>query len=382
MISRQKLLNLIVVLYLLFPIVISYVLKILGILIPTYLLILILIILIIIISISINKFQIYNFKNSNFSFFIFLLWILLSYFYSPSLISKENKVVLLFYDIICPVLLFSFFRLTNSFNFNIQSLEISLLKTTYILIWILFVFFLFSKQHDESGRYYLPGSENSILFSRNISTYLIILITIKHKCSHILRYLTLLLALILLFASASKGPMVGLLIIVYYYFIKNNNKNALQINIAFFSALLLIIFLLFLIDQNNYLFDTNFYSLFARQEYFRIAFENLNFNLFKGVGIGSFALVFLGEDIISYPHNIFVEIFLENGLIGLLLLIVLLFKFYINFSLNIISLLILFFLISAQFSGDIPGNNNFFILFYIYFAFFINNKLNHSLIEA
>ncbi len=380
MISRQKLLNIIIVLYLLFPIAISFVLKILNILVPTYLFIFLLII--IILFFTSFKPHFFFFKKPEVLLLLFLSWLLISGTYSPSIIAKEKKNILIYYDIIVPLILFYMFNFLNNFDFRIKSIETSLLKSTYFLIWTLSLFFLIAKQHDESGRYFLPGSENSILFSRNISAYIIILLTIKHRCSSLLRYSTLLLSVILLFASASKGPLVALLVVLYFHFLYNNTNNKIKINLFFFILLILIFSLLFMIDKNNYIFDTNFYSIFARQEYFKVAFENLDFNIFKGIGLGSFSIYFLGEDVISYPHNIFLEIFLECGLIGLILFLALLWKFYKNFSLNIFSLLAIFYFISAQFSGDLPGNNNFFILYFLYFTFFIKNKQKHILVET
>jgi O-antigen ligase len=103
----------------------------------------------------------------------------------------------------------------------------------------------------------------------------------------------------------------------------------------------------------------------------------LEFPLF-GHGTGNYGFYHAGIDVKMYPHNIFAEIFYENGLIGLLLLLIAftqgLIKFNrINKNKNgvLFFSLFIYFLINAQFSGDIQGNT---ITFIFLIAFLYNHK--------
>jgi len=69
-----------------------------------------------------------------------------------------------------------------------------------------------------------------------------------------------------------------------------------------------------------------------------MALNDLN-NYIIGEGTGNFGFLFYGSDVQAYPHNIFVELFYENGVIGLLLFLSLLFStlwrsIHINIRMN------------------------------------------------
>lgn len=66
---------------------------------------------------------------------------------------------------------------------------------------------------------------------------------------------------------------------------------------------------------NNGLFgsENNFYS---RRNYFSVGLKMIENKPFFGHGIGSFSIFFNGTDTIDYPHNVFVEIIDEVGIIG------------------------------------------------------------------
>ena len=85
-----------------------------------------------------------------------------------------------------------------------------------------------------------------------------------------------------------------------------------------------------------------------------------------GYGIGSFGLLSWGEDVRFYPHNIFLEVALEMGVVGFFFFSVLIligFKsFYKN---NLFFYLFLISLVNAQLSGDLVGNNYIFIFLFL-----------------
>jgi hypothetical protein len=141
----------------------------------------------------------------------------------------------------------------------------------------------------------------------------------------------------------------------------------------------LLLVIAYTISSSNYLFDTNFYSTYARLDIFTQVQSNLNLNYWTGAGLGSFNYLFFNVDTFGYPHNILVELFLENGIVGLLLFINLIFYFYREFVINVFSLIILFYFFCSQTSGDISFNGQLLVytLFYFLFKFSdMNNKSN------
>ncbi|MCJ7802926.1 MAG: hypothetical protein MUP82_11285, partial [Candidatus Marinimicrobia bacterium] len=86
-----------------------------------------------------------------------------------------------------------------------------------------------------------------------------------------------------------------------------------------------------------------------------------------GVGSGGFSSFYIMRDYRFYPHNMFIEVIVELGLLGLSLFLIfwykigkIVFRSYINLSivsaLWITAFLIRFF--GSQFSGDIGGNRD------------------------
>lgn len=107
----------------------------------------------------------------------------------------------------------------------------------------------------------------------------------------------------------------------------------------------------------------------ARIERYYTAMEMFNHNVVLGDGIGSFPLSFSSIDKRDYPHNIFLELLSELGLIGFLLFLALLltsiYRITINYggteskNMNIqftVLVGILFTLLNALVSGDINDN--------------------------
>lgn len=101
-----------------------------------------------------------------------------------------------------------------------------------------------------------------------------------------------------------------------------------------------------------------------------------------GYGIGSWPIHAASLDGRDYPHNIFLEIMVENGLVGLVLFIFLLvipIYFFVKFR-SIEGLLwialALFAFVAAQASGDVPDNRRLFA--FLGLAGFFTHFLNHQ----
>lgn len=105
-------------------------------------------------------------------------------------------------------------------------------------------------------------------------------------------------------------------------------------------------------------------------------FESLIF----GNGIGSFPVFYYGYnyDSRSYPHNIVLEILIENGLLFLLVILYILWKI-LRKSKSPLFLLFYYYLLNAAFSGDLLLNE--YVFLYLFLSI-VHNKYytNESLI--
>ena len=78
-------------------------------------------------------------------------------------------------------------------------------------------------------------------------------------------------------------------------------------------------------------------------------FENAG-NFFFGLGVGSFGILFEGEDERLYPHNAILEIGFELGIVGVILFIILVFLYFkkLRFNLNFLLIFVYLFLNSMK----------------------------------
>jgi len=231
---------------------------------------------------------------------------------------------------------------------------------------------------------------NSISYGGWVGMIAILLISvlprINKRIQRITAILMILLLTVALLVSNSRGPLLSfiltLLVILIVRF-RSIPKKKLAFLFGIFIILIIVTFTLLPaqltsrytdIFQNrqsqNYL---TYYTVNARLHAWitslQIASENLITFIF-GVGSGGFSNKIYFQDIRLYPHNIFLEVLCELGLIGLVLIVwhflsilldgirtlsgrttdeqkVLLFAFL---------MMTIFGLISAQFSGDLNDN--------------------------
>ncbi|CAM3417561.1 O-antigen ligase like membrane protein [Zobellia roscoffensis] len=83
-------------------------------------------------------------------------------------------------------------------------------------------------------------------------------------------------------------------------------------------------------------------------------FNSLSTFLF-GNGIGSFGIIYSGQDKREYPHNIFLEVFFELGIFFLLLFLIFLFLPFFYKRRILFKLFVFYFLLNALKSGDLVG---------------------------
>jgi hypothetical protein len=361
LIYRTIILNYLISLIIFFPVIFSFVFKMIRIPIPSYLMVMFVSIFPIVLLT--NNLLTISTNRLKFILFIFFIWILSSYIYSPSVFASKEKFISIIYNTILPIILIEIFFISKKEKIiAINSLQKTLLKHSFILLWFSFLAYIFFRVPDVSGRFSLPGLDNPIWFSRFIGMLLLVILCFsKIKMSNLFFFsITVLIAFLLLFGAGSRGPLVAVLI-TFFTKLSYFKSKKFVLSIVLTSLLVIILGFLFV---GGYMFETDFYSLYGRLELFN-NFSDYNFQYLKGTGIGSYSLLLLGKDEILYPHNIFLEIFSENGLIGLLLFFYILFLFFKSFQPNIVHLLCLYYLISSLVSGDLPGNNNLFILLFL-----------------
>lgn len=194
----------------------------------------------------------------------------------------------------------------------------------------------------------------------------------------------------LLFASSARAPFIFTIILLIL--INFNFKNLIKNNFFLKSKKTFLFLILLISTQLNRilpLFENaiqRFLSLTGGDDYssadrmvmmkyaFNQPFEKISTFIF-GNGIGSFGLNYIGEDERNYPHNIFLEIFFELGLIGLIIFFVLILLILKRFSLknNIFSILLFFAFLNALKSSNLTD-------LWIFFSFIggmslINKKI-------
>jgi hypothetical protein len=126
--------------------------------------------------------------------------------------------------------------------------------------------------------------------------------------------------------SASQGPVLCLFIFYFFYFIKYDIKMNFKNIIIFIFILILTIFIIYsnvgdeiLIIQRILNVDQN-ESTFQRIEAVNSAYNQIKENIF----FGTHYFVVINN---SVPHNLFIDIILSTGLVGLILVLVSFFRF-------------------------------------------------------
>ena len=301
-----------------------------------------------------KNFRIYLSQDVKIGFFLiifFYLFILLSLIYSQSNYYKYEKLVS--FSLSC---LLYFFPLVYS-GFNLNKFLDSFLKISILIISLYhLVNFL-----DYDRNYNTTYLKTAYLSGLNLLLY----IFIYNKKNMLISFYFLFSLLI----TGSRGALVSFILIsfigfkkIYINFIIN---IFIKLKLIFFLLILfLVVFLyydeIFLLFQRTiarslilYEFDLNSPNFKTRFMHINIVFENLKDFIFFGVGFGGYGISFLDDDSRRYPHNIFLEILIELGIIGIIFyLLFVIYNFYILFKYKPnICYILLYLLIAAQFSG-------------------------------
>jgi len=92
-----------------------------------------------------------------------------------------------------------------------------------------------------------------------------------------------------------------------------------------------------------------------------------------GTGTGNFGYLMHHRDERAYPHNIVAELYFENGIIALIILVLIYISIIKEYTLifkskklRMLFALFIYFALNSMFSGDLFGNEYFFIFFILF----------------
>ena len=325
-------------------------------------------------------------KNITIVHFLFIVILGISVLYTPA--PNYGKEKFFYFLIITSALLFSPI-IMKQIGYKFEKIfDIILYSAFFYSVFHLAILFLRIAKGDMEGVLRFTIGGNPIAVSRTLGVGILFWIvnfsynSRKQSFRDLFPIITIFIAML---STNSRGPLLSLFvtIIVYIFlFTKKPLKNSIIIIGS--MGLILSISLLLLPEQLTqryskvlekelvvgqqgiqYVSNTN-----SRFQAWRSSIAHLSEHpghLFTGFGLGAFPKLAMDRDIRGYPHNIFIEVLYESGLIGLLLISI----FFIaiatyplkqilsgNYSKELAAfyLAFIFFLTGAQLSGDLNDN--------------------------
>lgn len=273
-------------------------------------------------------------------FFIIFFLLLFSSLYSESENGKYFKIVLYL------IVAYSFFIPFNKPEFNIK-LFLRIFLFFSLVIGLLYVYF-FPKiyLHDYKS---LENNIASLYLTVGYLCGLIVLLLLRFSKLFVskLNILFIFIFIFILLVSGARGPLLFMAISMIVFITVSKIKiTRVHFIYAFVLLGILLSFnisigadYLSMLDRSNQRFSLLFAedagnSVNTRLNYISFSLDKISSevsNFFFGMGVNSYGILSTGKDIFSHPHNIFLEIFFEIGLLGLIFFIALfcLFFYYI-----------------------------------------------------
>lgn len=244
--------------------------------------------------------------------------------------------------------------------------DIQDLLHSYMFVGVVIALFALIKG-DSSSEYFMRlaiGSESSIPLSLLVAQSMLIslyfLLLSERKSMFMIYAGTFVLLLYILFLTNTRSTILASIISIVFMMVKLKKYKSLSLGVMLSMVLLTVIPSLAAVGVGD--FDrvtSGFFRLlsggFGESETDRVlawsaALDIFTHNAFLGVGSGNF-----GQYYIVYPHNIYLELLSENGILGFLgLLAYTLYGMYLSFGARsqgvIVGALFLFSLVVSQVS--------------------------------
>jgi O-antigen ligase len=294
-----------------------------------------------------------------------LIYFILTLTYSQNTAFGTKKIIYLVISTVPAIIAFSYLVKRLSFDiFSKSILPVGIVTGFYVII--AYPFNQFTGYEFEIGRW-----SHAIYGRFSVVMFLLTLISLfksSSKRSNIVYSLLTIFFIYVTFLTALRAAIIGILIVslVGLLFYKSQNKRIVIAAVVIGFALSIG---LQKVSTNpakrlKNMTEENFgndASITTRLGVYQIAIERFLKNPVLGVGIGGFNKKYDGNSLpvaLKYPHNIFLEVASEFGVIGLLLLLMMLFYLLRNTYKNHIGLFLYLILVLwlAQFSKDIATN--------------------------
>lgn len=331
---------------------------------------------------------------SFFLLLLFFLWIGISLIYSQSDNFKYEKIFLFGTNIL------AFLIPAVSKNFEVKKfIKASMVIVLFFAVLYLIIYFLNLSAGVSIVNDRLNLKNLYLRLGHDLGLFWIILFSYNGALYNKIDFLLKWIFFVLLIFIGARGPIIfSVFIFLLHFLTRKKNKIKIKQKIVYFIFLTILFsigfvflrdfFLIFiertlfrlelLVVQFDNLVNGNYDSAGLRVQQIIAAFKFifLNFkNFIIGSGFGAFAKEIYGSDFKSYPHNVFLEIWFELGLVGLLIWIFFLFSILrkIYFKSLISFFCILYFILNIMKSSSIIDIRTFFAFLSLYF---FNSKDN------
>jgi hypothetical protein len=345
----------------------NYIITSIGISLSGYSIVYLLILVILIIK---SRLVVYKSNNN-----LYLIILLISFFYCISFIYSTQHdyskyKFFMFFIKLLPLIVLPYFLKLNILKF----MKGYFLSLSLVLV-LIFIKTFFMQDISVNNRLII-GDMNPIWISRIVLETLLLALLIFNK-KKIWLFMIIPVAYII-FLSGSKGPLLSFIIVVGFYYFNNikSNRDKFRAFLLLTGLSILMIYIIINLDVNSYIYQR--FLLPVPDNVSEVMYEssrvvvwpetvskisNSNVsNLLFGNGIGSFGNFYHGGSLNSdreYPHNILLELIVEQGVVFLILFIITIIitiKYKNNFK-----YVLIFYLLNACFSGDILNNEKIFL---------------------
>jgi O-antigen ligase len=323
---------------------------------------------------------------ASFFLFVFFIWMIFTLLYSPSPSYKYEKTFRFILNVIAFL-----YPLWLGRRFNIKYfLQLFVFFSLGFSIWYLYVYAMSSTYERESVQFMIYASFYLASSFVSATSFLLLLTTslpIINK--HWLKIIVIILLLALMVMTRGRGPLLFALLLILLWWIKKKvkiptislvfSKEKLKQTILALSSVMIVGGIIVwryasLITSLLLTTISRFFVLFTSSEdetigimgksvatrieqiyYVVDMFFKDILHALGGYGIGSFGFLFRnGIDGRYYPHNIFLEILFEMGLVGLLLFIIFIITIYwFGKAKYITNIVLLFLLLNVMKSSSI-----------------------------